>query len=183
MMTMKFCATCGAAVTRKVPAGDNVPRFVCDSCQAIHYQNPKVVVGCIPEWDGQILLCKRAIEPRSGLWTFPAGFMELGETVEAAVIRETLEEAHAEVDLQGLYGVFSLPHVSQVYIIYRGTLRTPDFRAGEESLEVQLYSRKDLPWNDLAFPVIREALERYVEDCERGSFRVHAGVVSRPMQK
>jgi ADP-ribose pyrophosphatase YjhB (NUDIX family) len=175
---MKFCTLCGASVSRKVPPGDSLLRFVCDTCQTIHYQNPKIVVGCIPEWEGRILLCKRAIEPRSGLWTFPAGFMEQGETVEQAVIRETVEEAQAEVELLGLYGVFSLAHVSQVYIVYRAAMQKPDFRAGVESLDVQLFSHKEVPWNKLAFPVIREALERYVEDSARGHFRVHVGAVS-----
>jgi ADP-ribose pyrophosphatase YjhB (NUDIX family) len=178
---MKFCCHCGAPVSRKVPPGDSLLRFVCDACQEIHYQNPKIVVGCIPEWDGQILLCRRAIEPRSGLWTFPAGFMEQGETIEQAVVRETVEEAEADVELTGLYGLFSLPHVSQVYIVYRGSLRKLQFRAGAESLEVQLFSLKTIPWESIAFPVIRESLERYVEDRRRGVFPVHVDVVTRSM--
>jgi ADP-ribose pyrophosphatase YjhB (NUDIX family) len=175
---MKFCCQCGAAVSRKVPPGDSLLRFVCDACQEIHYQNPKIVVGCIPEWDGQVLLCRRAIEPRYGLWTFPAGFMEQGETIEQAVVRETLEEAEAEVELIGLYGVFSLPHVSQVYLVYRGMLRKPEFRAGAESLEARLFSCDAIPWQSIAFSVIRESLQRYVEDRPRGVFPVHVGVVA-----
>jgi ADP-ribose pyrophosphatase YjhB (NUDIX family) len=144
----------------------------------VHYQNPKVVVGCIPEWDGRILLCRRAIEPRLGLWTFPAGFMEQGETLEQAATRETKEEAEADVELTGLYGVFSLPHVSQVYVVYRALMRTPDFRAGAESLEARLFAPDAIPWGQAAFPVIRETLERYVDDLRQGRFHVHVGVVA-----
>jgi ADP-ribose pyrophosphatase YjhB (NUDIX family) len=176
---MKFCCQCGGPVSRKVPPGDSLQRFVCDSCQEIHYQNPKIVVGCIPEWDGQVLLCRRAIEPRYGLWTFPAGFMEQGESLEEAVIRETLEEAETEVDLDGLYGVFSLPHVSQVYIVYRAKLRKPSFRAGAESLDAHLFALEAIPWQSIAFPVIRESLRRYVDDRSRGAFTVHVGVVAQ----
>lgn len=176
---MNFCSQCGAPVGLKVPPGDNLPRFVCDACRVIHYVNPKVVVGCIPEWKDQILLCRRAIEPRTGLWTFPAGFMEAGEHTEAAAARETLEEAQAEVEITSLYAVFSLPHVSQVYVIFRGTLRKSEFGAGSESLEVQLFSHDRIPWDALAFPVIHEALTRYVRDLQQGRFQVHVGVIPR----
>ncbi len=170
---MKFCSQCGAPVTRKVPPGDNLPRYVCDTCQEIHYQNPKIVAGCIPEWDGKILLCRRAIEPRYGLWTFPAGFMETGESTEQAAVRETFEEARADVEITSLYAVFSLPHISQVYMVFRGRLRGPAYQAGAESLEVQLFHRDAIPWDRIAFPVVREALARYVHDVVRGSFQVH----------
>src|SRR5713226_9032199 len=122
---MNFCSNCGAPVSRKVPPGDHLPRFVCDACQAIHYENPKIVVGCIPEWEDQILLCRRAIEPKYGLWTVPAGFMEQGETAEQAAAREALEEAQVDVEITSLYAVFSIPHISQVYVIFRGRMRTP----------------------------------------------------------
>lgn len=176
---MNFCSHCGAPVGLKVPLGDNLPRFVCETCQAIHYVNPKVVVGCIPEWEDQILLCRRAIEPRTGLWTFPAGFMEAGEHTAEAAARETLEEAQAEVEITSLYAVFSLPHVSQVYVVFRGTMRRPEFGAGSESLEVQLFSHDKIPWDTLAFPVIHETLTRYVRDRSRGQFEIHVGVVPR----
>lgn len=180
---MKFCSACGQPVLLKVPAGDTLPRFVCGACETIHYQNPKVVAGCIPEWEGQILLCRRAIEPRTGFWTFPAGFMETGEHTAQAAMRETLEEACATVDIGPLHAVFSLPHVSQVYVVFRGTLRAPDFAAGAESLEVQLYPWDKLPWKELAFPVIHEALARYVEDRRQGRHQVHVGVVDRRLAK
>ncbi|MGB2971554.1 MAG: NUDIX hydrolase, partial [Candidatus Competibacter sp.] len=112
---MKFCSQCGASVTLRVPVGDNLPRYVCDACDTIHYLNPKVVAGCILEWQDRVLLCRRAIEPRYGLWTLPAGFMENGESTLAAAAREALEEAHAEGENLRLYGVYSLLHVSQVY--------------------------------------------------------------------
>ena len=175
---IKFCCYCGADVERKIPQGETLLRAVCSACQTIHYQNPKIVAGCLPEWEEKILLCRRAIEPRLGLWTFPAGFMELGESTEEAAVRETLEEARARVDIHSLYAVFSLPHVSQVYIIYRARLQTLEFAPGEESLEVQLMSVNDIPWNNLAFPVIRETLSRYVKDARSTQFPVHFGAVS-----
>lgn len=180
---MKYCSACGQPVSLKVPAGDTLPRFVCGACEMIHYQNPKVVAGCIPEWEGQILLCRRAIEPRTGFWTFPAGFMETGEHTAQAAMRETLEEACATVDIGPLHAVFSLPHVSQVYVVFRGALRAPDFAAGAESLEVQLFPLDKLPWEELAFPVIHEALARYVEDRRQGRQQVHVGVVDRRLPK
>lgn len=177
---MNFCSACGAPVSQKVPPGDNLPRFVCETCQAIHYQNPKIVVGCIPEWNGKILMCRRAIEPRYGMWTFPAGFMETGETAEQAAARETLEEACAEVEITSLYAVFSIPHISQVYIVFRGTLRTPEFGAGSESLEVRLAEPAEIPWESLAFRVIHEILGRYVSDLDQGVFQLHAGMIEPP---
>jgi ADP-ribose pyrophosphatase YjhB (NUDIX family) len=165
-------------VEEKVPSGETLPRAVCPSCQTIHYENPKIVAGCIPEWKDKILLCRRAIEPRLGLWTFPAGFMELGESTEEAAARETFEEANAKVAIHSLYGIFSLPHVSQVYVVYRAALQDLKFGPGEESLEVQLISLEHIPWEDLAFPVIRETLRRYVEDVRKTQIQVHFGTVS-----
>ena len=179
---INFCNQCGAKVEQKIPQGETLLRAVCPSCQTIHYQNPKIVAGCIPEWEEQILLCRRAIEPRLGLWTFPAGFMEMAESTEEAAARETLEEAKADVRITSLYAVYSLSHVDQVYIIYRGVLREREFGAGDESLEVQLVSIDDIPWEHLAFPVIREALTRYVHDRKQKSFGVHFGSIA-PMTR
>jgi ADP-ribose pyrophosphatase YjhB (NUDIX family) len=176
---MNYCSECGAPVTRKVPAGETMLRDVCDACRTIHYQNPKIVAGCIPEWDGRILLCRRAIEPRAGLWTFPAGFMETGEDTAQAAARETLEEANAAVAHLCLYAVFSLPHVSQVYLVFRGTLTKPEFGAGAESLDARLFAPDQIPWEALAFPVVHETLTRYVRDRAAGRFTVHVGVVDR----
>lgn len=175
---MNYCSVCGKPVSKKIPPGDNLLRFVCESCQTIHYHNPKIVAGCIPEWGDQILLCRRAIEPRSGLWTFPAGFMEIGESTEQAARRETEEEAHAQVELTSLYAVLSLPHVGQVYMVFRGRMVTPEFRAGEESLDVRLFNRDAIPWDDIAFSVVKDALRRYVEDAIHGTFRVHVASLS-----
>lgn len=175
---MKFCGECGKSVSKKVPQGDNLPRFVCDSCQAIHYHNPKIVAGCIPEWKGQILLCRRAIEPKSGLWTYPAGFMEIGEGTEEAARRETLEEACAQVTITRLHSVLSLPHIGQVYLTFIGQLEAEAFKAGAESLDVRLFEPQDIPWGEMAFPVVTDALRRYVDDVRGGAFRLHIGDVS-----
>ncbi|MER3423293.1 MAG: NUDIX hydrolase [Nitrospiraceae bacterium] len=174
---MKYCSQCGATVSLKIPPGDQLPRFVCEACRTIHYQNPKLVVGCLPEWKDQILLCRRAIDPRTGFWTFPAGFMEKGESTEQAAARETWEEAMAEVEITSLYAVFSLPHISQVYMVFRGTMPRPDIGVGSESLEVQLFELDKIPWDSLAFPVIHEVLSCYVFDRARGRFDLHTGVV------
>jgi len=176
---MKYCSRCGHEVTLRVPAGDNMPRYVCDSCTEIHYQNPKIVAGCIPEWGDQILLCRRAIEPRYGLWTLPAGFMENGETTEEAAVRETWEEAEARVQITALQSVFSIPHISQVYLMFRAALTTADYGCGAESLEVRLYRESDIPWGEIAFTVIGESLRRYYADRSRGHFAVHVGEIRR----
>ena len=170
---MKFCSNCASPVRLSIPQGDTLPRYMCTSCGTIHYQNPKIVAGCIPMWEDRILICRRAIEPRYGLWTLPAGFMENGETVAQAAARETVEEARAKViDLQ-LYGLFNIPHVNQVYIMFRGELETPDYAAGEESLEVRLVGENEIPWEKLAFPVIHRTLDLFIEDRRRGSFGSH----------
>ncbi|MCP9453159.1 MAG: NUDIX hydrolase [Nitrospira sp.] len=170
---MKYCSQCGAPVVKKIPPGDHLPRHVCNRCEHIHYHNPKIVAGCIPEWESQILLCRRAIEPRLGLWTFPAGFMELGESTEEAAIRETLEEAHAAVKITALYAVLSLPHIGQVYLVFRGRMVAPSYKPGPESLEVRLFSLASIPWDQIAFPVVRETLRRYVDDVASGQFQLH----------
>jgi ADP-ribose pyrophosphatase YjhB (NUDIX family) len=170
---MRFCSHCGGPVTQKIPPGDNLPRHVCGQCELIHYHNPKIVAGCIPEWEDQILLCRRAIEPRLGLWTFPAGFMEIGESTEEAAIRETREEARADVAIAGLYAVLSLPHIGQVYLVFRGRMLTPTYEAGSESLEARLFSLSAIPWDEMAFPVVHDALRRYVDDALRGQFPLH----------
>lgn len=172
---MKFCSHCGSPVELKIPAGDNLPRHICIQCNTIHYSNPKIVAGCIAEWENRILLCKRAIEPRYGLWTLPAGFMENNETVAQAALRETLEEANARVEAIGIYALFNIPHISQVYIMYRARLIDLDFSPGTESLETQLFSLEKLPWDQLAFPVISETLKRYCEDRKRGIYDLHTG--------
>jgi ADP-ribose pyrophosphatase YjhB (NUDIX family) len=176
---MKFCSQCGNSVSLRIPDGDNMPRFVCDSCNAIHYQNPNIVAGCIPVMGDKILLCKRAIEPRYGLWTLPAGYMENNETVEQAAIRESMEEAHASVELEQLYTVFSLPHANQVYMMFRARLLDENFSPGTESLEVELFDEKEIPWDNLAFNTIYYTLKYYFEDRTRGEFELRSHAVAK----
>lgn len=161
---MKYCSQCGHPLSQKVPQGDNRLRYVCEQCQAIHYQNPRIIAGCLPVWGSQILLCRRAIQPRYGLWTLPAGFMENGETIEQAAMRETVEEACARVRNLQLYTLFDLPHINQVYMLFRAELADLDFAAGQESLEVQLFDEVDIPWSELAFPTIGRTLEYFFAD-------------------
>jgi ADP-ribose pyrophosphatase YjhB (NUDIX family) len=175
---MNYCPNCGAKVAFRVPPGDTLPRHLCDSCGTIHYKNPLVVVGSIPEMDGRILLCKRAIEPRLGLWTLPAGFMELGETIAQGAIRETLEEANARIELGEVYTLLSVPHVNQVHVFYRAKLLDKRFSAGAESLEVELFSEREVPWDQIAFRTISTTLRHLFSDREAGTYRFHSGVVT-----
>lgn len=176
---MKFCSQCGSSVEIKVPQGDNRPRHVCIDCGVIHYQNPNVVTGCIPEWQGKVLLCRRAIEPRRGYWTLPAGFLENGESTQQGALRETLEEANARVSVGPLYTLFSLPHIDQIYMLFRGALEDLDYGPGEESLEVELFAEAEIPWDELAFQVVAETLRFYFEDQRQNSFRLRSGVIER----
>lgn len=176
---MKYCSNCGSEVDIVVPEGDNRPRHVCGDCGTIHYQNPRIVAGCLPEWGDRILLCRRAIEPRYGLWTLPAGFMENGETTLQAATRETGEEANARVALKGLYTMFNLPHINQVYLIFRGALQDLEFGPGEESLDVRLFEEEAIPWEEIAFPVIRETLVLYYRDRRNGDFSLRSGDIVR----
>ena len=168
---MNFCPTCGAPVELRLPQDDHRERHVCTVCNTIHYQNPKLIVGAIPEWDdGRILLCRRAIEPRSGLWTLPAGFMENGETTAQAAARETLEEANARIEVQDLYAMYNLPYIDQVQLLFRARLLDLDFSPGVESLEVELFAEHEIPWDTLAFRAIRHSLQHYFADRKRGEF-------------
>jgi len=179
---MKFCSNCGTTVTLKIPPGDSLPRYVCDSCGVIHYQNPRMVVGCIVEWEDRILLCRRAIEPRYGLWTVPAGFMENGETAQAGAIRETLEEANARVEIGTLYALYNIPHINQVYLLFRARLLDLDFEAGAETLEARLCAEHEIPWDELAFATVRNTLRHYYSDRRDGEFRFHTGTIE-PVKK
>jgi ADP-ribose pyrophosphatase YjhB (NUDIX family) len=174
---MKFCSNCGAPLTLRVPAGDTLPRHVCDACQTIHYQNPRMVVGCIAEWEDRILLCRRAIEPRQGLWTVPAGYMENGETTFQGAMRETLEEANARVEIGPVYALYNIPHISQVYILFRARLLDTDVRPGAETLEVRLFAELEIPWDRIAFASVRNALTHYFEDRRKGDFPFHMGTI------
>jgi ADP-ribose pyrophosphatase YjhB (NUDIX family) len=176
---MKYCSQCGQPVTVEVPDGDNRPRHVCRSCGAIHYENPRVVVGCVPEHGGRLLLCRRAIEPRHGYWTVPAGFMELGETLAEAALRETWEEAEARVELGTLFAVVDVVHARQVHVFFRGTLPEPRFGAGAETLESRLFLPDELPWPEIAFPSVTIALREYLRDDSRGLGPVHLAAAPR----
>ena len=176
---MRYCGDCGAQVELRVPPGDDRERYTCLACGSIHYQNPKLVVGCLAERDDRILLCRRAIEPRLGLWTLPAGFMENGETVEEAAVRETAEEAKARVQIISLVSVVSLPHISQVYMLFRARLLDEEFAPGHETLEARLFREADIPWKQLAFPSIAHTLERYFEDRDEGHFALHTVTIRR----
>lgn len=176
---MKFCNECGAAVELRMPQGDDRDRYVCTRCAHIHYVNPRVIVGCLPEHAGQVLLCRRAIEPRLGFWTLPAGFMENGETTADGAARETWEEARARVSNLHLYRVFDVPHISQVYLFYRCTLDDGLFAAGPESTEVGLYSEDSVPWDEIAFPVVHETLRAWFRDRDSGHFPVSVETIRR----
>ena len=176
---MNYCSDCGAETVEKIPPADNRPRHVCVACERVHYQNPKIIAGCIPVWDERVLLCQRAIEPRRGFWTLPAGFMELGETTQEAAARETLEEANARVDDLRLYTVFNLPHVNQVYMIFLARLLDADFSPGAESQAVALYREREVPWDELAFLAIRHSLRYFYADRRRGAYRLHTGDIAR----
>lgn len=170
---IQFCSACGHPVELRIPPGDNRERHVCTHCGTIHYQNPRNVLGTVPVWGDQVLLCKRAIEPRLGYWTLPAGFMEIGETTSQAAARETLEEAGAVVEVGALFSLLNVPHVNQVHIFYLAQMREPQFAAGEESLEVALFSEDEIPWDEIAFPTVAKTLRFFFEDRRTGAFGVH----------
>lgn len=174
-----YCSACGAPVDTRVPEGDNRPRSVCTACGTVHYVNPKLVVGTVPEHDGKILLCRRAIEPRKGFWTVPAGFMEIGETLAEAALRETYEEALASVELGSLFSVVDVVHAGQVHVFFSARLMKPEFGAGTETLETRLFDPAEIPWNELAFPSIRIALEQYLENGRSGNAEVRLQAAPR----
>jgi ADP-ribose pyrophosphatase YjhB (NUDIX family) len=158
---VKFCSACAGAIELRVPAGEDRPRHVCQACGRIHYQNPRVVVGAVCTWEEKILLCRRAIEPRTGFWTLPAGFLEQGESTVEGARREAWEEARAKLDVQDVLALYDLPHISQVQVFFRAPLLSPDVAPGPESLEVGLFAWDDIPWADIAFPTVQWALDHF----------------------
>jgi ADP-ribose pyrophosphatase YjhB (NUDIX family) len=178
---MQFCSTCGHPVTQRVPTGDSRLRACCDQCGTIHYVNPRPVVGTVPVWGDRVLLCRRAIEPRHGKWTLPAGFMEVGETTAEGALRETLEEAGARVQLGPLFTMIDVPHVEQVHIFYHARLLDLDYAPGEESLDVQLFEESAVPWPDIAFRTVAATLRHYFADRARGNFGVHTDAIAPPV--
>ena len=177
---MKFCSICGTSVSWVIPTGDNRERHVCDnpSCGTIHYQNPRIITGCLPIYEDKVLLCKRAIEPRYGLWTLPAGFLENGESTEQGASRESWEEAKANIAIDHLYTLFDLPHINQVYFLFKGQLVDMNFGPGEESLDVALFSEADIPWDQLAFRVVQKTLKYYFEDRKNKHFPLRSEVLA-----
>jgi ADP-ribose pyrophosphatase YjhB (NUDIX family) len=176
---MNFCNQCGARVELRVPPGDHLPRHICSSCGTIHYENPRLVVGCVPEHDGRILICKRAIEPRVGFWTVPAGFMENNETLQQAAARESQEEALAEVRIGSLLSVVHVLHAHQVHVFFRASLPKAEFGVGPESLEVKLVRPEEIPWDEIAFLSTAFTLQRYLEDRGAGSDEHHFTTIAK----
>ena len=180
---MKFCTHCGSAVTLQIPEGDDRERYVCTACAMIHYSNPRIIVGCVPVYEDRVLLCKRAIEPRRNFWTLPAGFMENGETTPEGAARETWEEARARVANLELYRVFDVPAISQVYMFYRCDLVDGVYGIGPESTETGLYREADIPWEQIAFPVVQQTLKQYFVDVRAAHFPVRVSTIERRLRR
>ena len=175
---IKHCRACGSEVHYRIPAEDNRERAVCPACGEVHYENPVNVVGTVPVWGEQVLLCLRAIEPRRGLWTLPAGFMELGETTAAGAVRETDEEAGARIELGPLFSVLNVVRVGQVHLFYLASLRDVAFAPGPESIEARLFREEEIPWEQIAFRTVKETLHRFFEDRRRGRFGLHCADIT-----
>jgi ADP-ribose pyrophosphatase YjhB (NUDIX family) len=175
--SIRHCKACGAATDYLVPPDDNRPRAVCSSCKDVHYENPLNVVGTVPIWGEQVLLCRRNSEPRHGFWTLPAGFMELGETTAEGAERETVEEAGARIELQGLFTLLNVVRVGQVHLFYRATLLHLDFDPGPESLEARLFTEAEIPWDDIAFRTVGQTLRWFFEDRSRDRFELHTSAI------
>jgi ADP-ribose pyrophosphatase YjhB (NUDIX family) len=176
--SIKHCRACGAEVQYRIPSDDNRDRATCTVCATIHYENPLNVVGTLPFWDDQVLLCRRAIEPRHGLWTLPAGFMELGESTAEGAVRETVEEAGARIELLELFSLLNVVRVGQVHLFYRARLLDPDFAPGPETIEARLFGEGEVPWEEIAFRTTKKTLEFYFADRRAGAFAFHAGDIS-----
>jgi len=170
---VKFCSECGASVRRGTPEGDDHLRDICDACGTVHYKNPKIIAGCLPVWGDKLLLCRRAIEPRKGYWTLPAGYMEAKESTADGAAREAFEEACAQIEIDALLAVYSIPRISQVQVIYRARLVSPDVAAGPESEAVGLYRWDEIPWDDLAFPSVHWALRQFHAVRDQAIFAAH----------
>lgn len=180
---MKYCHQCGQKTEHKVPDADNRMRYVCATCNVVHYENPNIVAGTIPVYQGKVLLCRRAIEPRQGFWTLPGGFMENQETTTEAAIRETWEEAEAKVNIDGLYTVINVPQIDQVHMFFRATIIDGKYGVGMESLETSLFDENDIPWNELAFPTVKKTLALFFEERKTEQFSVHVSDIIRYPRK
>ena len=178
---MKYCTNCGSPTETRIPDGDNRPRQVCTRCHTVHYVNPRIVTGAVCVWEDRILLCRRAIEPRHGKWTLPAGFMETGETIAEGALRETGEEAGARTDGNAeLFAVIDVPHAEQVHVFYRAQLATPELAPGEESLDARLLAEADIPWDQIAFSTVEATLRWFLADRRAGRFIMHTGRITPP---
>ncbi len=180
ILEINFCPGCGAPVEFRAPADDDRPRHICTACGTVHYQNPKMVIGALPVWEDKVLLCRRAIEPRHGLWTLPGGFMENGESTAAAAVRETLEEANARIAIDALYSMYSLPYINQVHMLFRARLLDLNFGPGLESLEVKLFGEEDIPWDEIAFRPVKFTLQHYFAERHHGNFTLLTGELEPP---
>ena len=180
---MKFCSDCGSKLEKRIPEGDNLERDCCTKCDLIHYSNPKVIVGTVPIKDNKVLLCKRAIQPRYGLWTLPAGFLENGETIEEGAFRETKEETNTEVKMGNLYAIFNIPQINQVYMLHLAEVINEDYCKTSESLEVEFFAESDIPWDELAFPFVPSTLKNYFKDCKRDEYPLTTQIIERPPRK
>ncbi len=176
--SIRHCKRCGSSVRYEIPPDDNRERAVCSACHNVHYENPLNVVGTLPVWGDQVLLCKRNIEPRFGFWTLPAGFMELGETTAEGALRETIEEAGARIEMQGLYTLLNVTRVSQVHLYYRARLLDTDFAPGPETIEARLFREDEIPWEQLAFRTVRATLEHFFADRRKGQFGLHCADIA-----
>lgn len=172
---MKYCSNCGNELSHRIPDGDTYFRYICDYCTRVHYQNPRMIVGCLPVWQEKILLCKRAIEPRYGKWTLPAGFLENGETAEAGALRETKEEAGADVEIIRLHALYSIPKVNQVYAIFLARMINELLNPGEETLECSFYPPDKIPWDEIAFSAVKFSLKKYIENLSQNSSETYLG--------
>jgi len=176
--SIRHCRACGAPTEYRTPADDNRERAVCTACDTVHYENPLNVVGTVPELDGRVLLCRRNIEPRKGFWTLPAGFMELGETTAQGALRETAEEAGADIALGPLFTVLNVPHVGQLHLYYLARMTSPRLDPGPETIEARLFDEAEVPWDELAFRTVRYTLERFFDDRRRGQFGTHSADIA-----
>jgi len=175
----KFCKNCGTAVENRLPDdGDTRIRAICPSCKTVHYENPLNVVGTLPVWGDKVLLCKRNIEPRLGKWTLPAGFLEMGETLQEGAARETTEEAGAKFELEDLFAVMSVARVGQVHIFYKARLLSDEFDPGYETMEARLFEENEIPWDDIAFKTVKETLQFFFADRRLGSFKIHQSSIT-----
>ncbi|MFT4020983.1 MAG: NUDIX hydrolase [Acinetobacter sp.] len=170
---MNCCIKCGQPTTEKIPLGDSKRRQVCTDCGHIHYENPKIICGALVTWQDKVLLCRRAIEPRYGLWTLPAGYMELFETMEQGAARETQEEAEAEIEIESLYCMYNIPRIGQIYVLFKASLQHGKFGAGPETIESRLFEEHEIPWQELAFPSVKHTLQHYFADRKNNQFPMH----------